>query len=71
MKGDVQLDGWGLLTTAENLPTSVEGVFAAGDARAGSTKQVASSVGERATVALTIPNYLNRWQSKRGYKGED
>ena len=71
VKGDVQLDRWGLLTTAENLQTSVEGVFAAGDARAGSTKQVASAVGERATAALTIRNYLNRWQSNRGYKGED
>ena len=71
VKGDVQLDRWRLLTTAENLQTSVEGVFADGDARAGSTKQVASAVGERATAALTIRNYLNRWQSNRGYKGED
>ena len=71
VKDDVQLDRWGFLTTAENLQTSVEGVFAAGDARAGSTKQVASAVGEGATAALMIRNYLERWQSNRGYKGED
>ena len=44
VKDDVDLDRWGFLTTTENMQTSVEGVFAAGDARAGSTKQVASAV---------------------------
>ena len=71
VKDDVQLDRWGFPTTAENLQTSVEGVFAGGDARAGSTKQVASAVGEGAMAALMIRNYLERWQSNRGYKGED
>jgi thioredoxin reductase (NADPH) len=71
VKDDVELDRWGFLTTAENMQTSVEGVFAAGDARAGSTKQVASAVGEGATAALMIRNYLERWQSNRGYKGGD
>ncbi len=70
VKDDVELDRWGFLTT-ENMQTSVEGVFAAGDARAGSTKQVASAVGEGATAALMIRNYLERWQSNRGYKGGD
>jgi thioredoxin reductase (NADPH) len=40
------------------LETSVPGIFAAGDVRAGSTKQVASASGEGATAALQIREYL-------------
>lgn len=40
------------------LETSIPGIFAAGDVRAGSTKQVASAAGEGATVALLIREYL-------------
>lgn len=41
------------------LETSVPGVFAAGDVRSGSTKQVASASGEGATAALLIREHLN------------
>lgn len=40
------------------LETSVPGIFAAGDVRAGSTKQVASAAGEGATAALLIRQHL-------------
>ena len=40
------------------METSVPGVFVAGDARYGSSKQVASAVGEGATAALSIREYL-------------
>ncbi len=40
------------------LESSVPGLFAAGDARADSTKQVASAAGEGATAALLIRDYL-------------
>jgi thioredoxin reductase (NADPH) len=40
------------------LGTSVPGIFAAGDVRAGSTKQVASAAGEGAAAALAIRDYL-------------
>jgi thioredoxin reductase (NADPH) len=40
------------------LETSIPGVFAAGDVRVGSTKQVASAAGEGAAVALLIREYL-------------
>lgn len=40
------------------LETSVPGIFAAGDVRAGSTKQVASATGEGATAALLVREYL-------------
>ena len=40
------------------LETSVPGVFAAGDVRDKSTKQVASAAGEGTSAALTIREYL-------------
>jgi thioredoxin reductase (NADPH) len=40
------------------LETSVPGVFAAGDLRANSTKQVASAAGEGAAAALMVRDYL-------------
>lgn len=40
------------------LETSVPGIFAAGDVRQGSIKQVASAAGEGATAALLIREYL-------------
>jgi len=40
------------------LETSVPGIFAAGDVRQGSTKQVASATGEGAAVALLVREYL-------------
>jgi thioredoxin reductase (NADPH) len=40
------------------LETSVPGIFAAGDVRTASTKQVASAAGEGATAALLIRDYL-------------
>ena len=60
VEGVVERDRWGFLVTGENLETSIPGVFAAGDARAGSTKQVASAVGEGATAALMIRQYMEK-----------
>ena len=42
------------------LETSSPGVFAAGDVRMGSTKQVVSAAGEGAAAALAIREYLKR-----------
>ena len=60
VKGLVELDDLGFIVTRSNLETSVTGLFAAGDCRHGSTKQVASAVGEGATVALMVREYLER-----------
>ena len=70
VKDDVETDKWSFITTSGTMETSLEGVFAAGDARGGSTKQVASAVGEGATAALMIRNYLEKEQGNRGYKGD-
>ena len=49
--------------------TSMEGGCAACDVRVGSTKQVASAVGEGATAAFMIRQYLEQQQGSIGYKG--
>lgn len=60
VKGKVQLDPYGFVVTDDRLMTSLPGLFAAGDVRAGSTKQAASAAGEGATAALTIRQYLKK-----------
>lgn len=54
----IELDELGLIKTDENLQTNIPGVFAAGDVRSGATMQIASAVGEGATAALKIREYL-------------
>ncbi len=54
----VRLNEQGFVITDENLETSIEGVFAAGDVRSGATMQIASASGEGATAALKIREYL-------------
>jgi thioredoxin reductase (NADPH) len=63
VKGSVDLDERGLIVTGMGLTTSVPGVFAAGDVRAGSTKQLASAVGEGAAAAIGIRQYLDAQES--------
>ena len=58
VKSKVDTDRYGFVITGDNLMTAMPGLFAAGDVRLGSTKQVASAVGEGATAALMIREYL-------------
>jgi thioredoxin reductase (NADPH) len=58
LRGVVDLADDGMILTSPTLQTSLPGVFAAGDARAGSTKQLVSAAGEGATAALMIRNHL-------------
>lgn len=54
----IELDEHGLIKTNQRLETSMKGVFASGDVRSGATMQIASAVGEGATAALSIREYL-------------
>ena len=60
LKGKVDLDQCGFVATDATLQTSMPGVFAAGDMRAGSTKQLASAVGEGAAVLIQVRQYLQK-----------
>ncbi|MGO8877250.1 MAG: FAD-dependent oxidoreductase [Acidimicrobiales bacterium] len=54
----VLLDEQGFVATDSGLQTSAPGFFAAGDCRAGSTKQAASAAGEGAAAAIAIRRYV-------------
>ena len=58
LKHSLDLDEFGFVKTNEDLETKMPGVFAAGDVRSGATMQIASAVGEGATAALKIREYL-------------
>jgi thioredoxin reductase (NADPH) len=64
VKGMVDLDERGLILTGMGLMTSVPGVFAAGDVRSGSIKQLASAVGEGAAAAIGIRQFLDALEAK-------
>lgn len=55
---DIQRDQYGFVKTDQIFQTTMPGVFAAGDVRAGSTKQAVSAAGEGTTAALMIRQYL-------------
>ncbi len=54
----LETDAWGFIVTDQTLQTSIPGVYAAGDVRAGSAKQAAAAAGEGVTAALMIRQYL-------------
>ena len=54
----IELDERGLIKTDQHLHTNMKGVFASGDVRSGATMQIASAVGEGASAALSIREYL-------------
>jgi thioredoxin reductase (NADPH) len=54
----IELDAIGFVKTNAHLQTSMPGVFAAGDIRSGATMQIATAVGEGATAALIMREYL-------------
>ncbi len=55
----VELDDQGFIMTDKKLQTNIAGIFASGDVRSGATMQIASAVGEGATAALSISEYLH------------
>jgi thioredoxin reductase (NADPH) len=76
LKGRAEVDKHGFVLTGHDighgkeimgmeplpLETSIPGIFAAGDVRHGSTKQVASAVGEGAAASISISEFLRRSQ---------
>ena len=56
--GIVDLDEAGHIITDESMTTSLPGIFAVGDIRRNSVRQVASAVGDGATAGLSAFKYL-------------
>jgi thioredoxin reductase (NADPH) len=60
LQGSVNLAPGGFIKTDDVFQTNIEGVFAAGDVRHGSTKQLAAAVGEGVAALLHIRQYLQK-----------
>ncbi|MGH9008340.1 MAG: FAD-dependent oxidoreductase [Acidimicrobiia bacterium] len=60
----VERDDAGFLATSATMETSMPGVFAAGDVRAGSTKQLGSAVGDGIAALLMVRRHLEAHHHK-------
>ncbi len=60
----IQRDAGGFLVTSPTMETSMGGVFAAGDVRSGSTKQLGSAVGDGIAALLMTRRYLETHHHK-------
>ena len=58
LKGFVDLDKQNYVLAKDNLQTSVPGVFACGEVRAGAVKQLVSACGEGCEAALAAQAYV-------------
>jgi thioredoxin reductase (NADPH) len=54
----LELDDAGYIVTDEMMATSAPGIFAAGDIRRNSARQVAAAVGDGTTAAMSAFRYL-------------
>ena len=63
-----KVDAQGFIMTGMDFQTSTEGIFAAGDVRADSTKQLVSAAGEGAAAAIAIREHL-RGHDTRSMEG--
>jgi thioredoxin reductase (NADPH) len=61
LDGLLEVDARGFIVTDHMFQTNVDGIFAAGDVRSGSTKQIASAVGEGAAAAIQIRYFLEKF----------
>jgi thioredoxin reductase (NADPH) len=59
LKGLLTLDAVGAIVTNDKLETSVPGIFAAGDIRSGSIRQVVGAAGDGAMAAINAGKYLS------------
>ncbi len=58
LKGLLSLDNEGFILVDEKLETAVPGIFAAGDIRHASARQIATAVGDGVTAALAAGSYI-------------
>lgn len=58
LSGTLKIDDAGYAITDQAMTTSTQGIFAAGDIRRNSPRQIASAVGDGATAAISAFKYL-------------
>ncbi|MCX5668139.1 MAG: FAD-dependent oxidoreductase [Candidatus Omnitrophica bacterium] len=59
-KGLLELDEKGYIISDEDMRTSVDGIFACGDVRKKSLRQIVTAAGEGATAAVSAEHYVER-----------
>ena len=59
LKGIVSLDSAGAIITNDNLETNVPGIFAAGDIRTNSIRQIVAAAGDGAIAAVNAEKYIS------------
>ena len=69
--GLVDMDQWGYIMTDENMHTSVEGVYAAGDLRPKVLRQVVTAVADGAIASLEAEKYVAHEKERLGIKDEE
>jgi thioredoxin reductase (NADPH) len=60
LRGTVPLDEQGQVTVNGYMETGVSGIFAAGDIRSGSARQVSTAVGDGAIAGISAQRYLQK-----------
>jgi len=68
LPAEVERDARGFVVTGPDFGTTVPGVFAIGDVRAGSVKRVASAVGEGSVVIQRVHQYLEATATARALR---
>jgi thioredoxin reductase (NADPH) len=63
VRDKVKLDGLGCIITDENMETSEQGIFAAGDVRAKQLRQISTAVGDGANATFAAQRYLENLKS--------
>ena len=66
VKGVAELNEQGYILTDENMKTSVDGLYAAGDVRVKALRQVVTAVGDGALAATELEKYAAKMQKKTG-----
>ncbi|MFQ6087792.1 MAG: thioredoxin-disulfide reductase [Candidatus Methanofastidiosia archaeon] len=67
---DVKKDEEGYILTDENMMTSVEGIFAAGDCRSKPVRQITTAVGDGTVAALSVDSYITRVYHSESFYAE-
>lgn len=62
LRGSIELDKYGYIEAGDDMRTSVEGVFAAGDVRTKKYRQIVTAVSDGAIAALSAEKYIMQKQ---------
>ncbi len=64
LKGVVDVDQYGAVMTNDKMETNAPGIYAAGDVRANSVRQVVTAAGDGATAAIYAQKYISEKDTK-------